>query len=269
MLYKPDLILKADFGKYNEKGDLSVAQLVLRNPGGFPYFRHILMKQLEEGREVSMHPEDFNQMGAMISGFGKFDVNVKCQGKNGECKENASHLLLPYKVVDNFRKDFSKRPGEMPDQINLTDPQISEFRCGECAEEMRYERGKCKSLDIGFKLPGEFTEECSKDHWSVDKGKIHIKMRDVANALLSVQPGGQIDPGKIKKRNLDKYNSQKIVSLLLHVPGKYGVEKIPYSKGDYVERGIRWGRFTKKDYNLSEEMVFELERNEMQLRADL
>ncbi len=263
MKYDPDLILTVDFGKYKEKNhgkSYTVPQLIMSELGGFEYLDYILGVQLKKKnpneknprKNYRMDPESYSQTKAILKVFRDFQVRVRCQGRYGECREDAVKHAIPYYESKNYRKIMKKnneKAKEMPDDYRILDPLNSSFVCRECAKDIFHEReGRVLFTPISFSPPVEVTDPKKRDGWSLHMGIYTRKNRKIASMLTVLRTDQQIDPGIKTRIPINLPNAQIITNKLIGLPRDIQ-RRTPET------RGFKWSKdFSRKDYDLSEDI---------------
>ncbi len=205
-MYKPNLVLLVDFGKYckGRKKPLSVDQIPLAHFKGLSYLGFL------QGINISKFHRE--QIGNVIQAYEDFPVKIKCTGKGGSCSKTAKKIVLPWEYISKHEK---QRGPEWRKQFFIPE---NPFYCPECSEEFT-ECYKADSLwgkgTMEFPISFRILKWKGED-WNLDRKRLHRELQKVAYEILF--QGLEIDTSKMKdvKRISFTYEQAKeIVNQLL------------------------------------------------------
>lgn len=248
MAYNAKTIILLNLGRYAKdkkkryKSHLpSITQVPLINFKGFSYIDGYLSDpnrtiDPESKMPFKIGSSDLKYIHEVSDAYRNLNILVKCQGRGGDCNNEADYFVIPYSWVRNVEEKIIKG---RPKNVKQTDIDTSSFNCGECSEEKRHDnKGRVVKMNIGLEMPDYFRRPPDMHEWSVNKGEIHRKMRYLTFQFLMAEDDGIVNPSLITEKLpiMNRYRAKKLVNKLLDVP----TEELPQENKDFTIRDLNW-----------------------------
>lgn len=251
--YNPNLILYVGKWCRGYEGK-ALEQIPLSYFRGYKILRGLLPKRDSEGKIKKGPPKyQYDQLSWIIDAYGDFDVNIKCEGRGNECREEASVIAVPWNIRDRHTQEGGP---DVKKQFNV--PQSS-FLCPGCYRNFSEERiptgyaGEkgVQNFPINFTI---FGRNDYGDDWSLDRTELHGFLRNVAHILTTQTADETIERKQIDEAGDRRFTiKDKDAKLIVNRLFRTGVTPSIFSKEpEYEEEFLSYRDFGRYARNIEE-----------------